>query len=72
MWMEAHLHPTPLLREVMDGRVGNGTTHSLCSSLPHGVLVGGHAINFSKAQLGSNAGRHLVAGTLMSFFIMEN
>jgi hypothetical protein len=32
----------------------------------------GHAINFSKAQLGSNAGRHYVIGNLTVNFITEN
>jgi hypothetical protein len=70
--MEAHLHPTPLIREVVGGRMGKGATH--CSSPPHGDdLVGGAClINFSKAQLGSNAGRHCVTETLMSLFIMAN
>jgi len=45
MCMEAHLHPTPLIREVMGFCMGEGATH--WSSLPHDDLVGGHAINFS-------------------------
>jgi hypothetical protein len=57
MWMEAHLHPTPFLRGDGRPRGREGATH--CLSLPHGdELVDGHAIIFSKAQLGSNAGCH--------------
>jgi len=70
--MEAHLHPTSLIREVVGGRVGE--RERLTARRPPMAMIwwAGHAINFSKAQLGSNAGRHYVIGNLTVNFITEN